>query len=138
MEISKADLQALSQIRLEEAKLLLGNKEFSGAYYLAGYSIELALKACIAKNFRANVLPDRQFVNNIYQHDLLKLVDLAGLKEELGDAKKNKTFGAYWAVVINWNEQARYHIWDVSSATALYTAISDPINGVLQWLKKHS
>lgn len=51
MQISKKDLKILSEVRLEEEQSLLANRYYSGAYYLAGYSVELALKACIAKLF---------------------------------------------------------------------------------------
>ena len=45
----KRDLQRISDIRLSEAKVLLDNEYYSGAYYQLGYSVECALKACIAK-----------------------------------------------------------------------------------------
>jgi len=42
--MNSSDFQKLSAIRLEEARVLLRNKQYAGAYYLAGYSIECALK----------------------------------------------------------------------------------------------
>lgn len=45
--------QELSRIRLDEAKALLESELSDGAFYLAGYAVECALKACIAKNTRA-------------------------------------------------------------------------------------
>jgi uncharacterized protein with von Willebrand factor type A (vWA) domain len=62
--------QQLARLRLDEAKLLARENQASGAYYLGGYAIECALKARIAKQFRANEIPDRALVNRVYTHDL--------------------------------------------------------------------
>jgi HEPN domain-containing protein len=47
--MNRADLQQLAELRITEAKVLLDNGFYAGAYYLAGYAVECALKACIAK-----------------------------------------------------------------------------------------
>ena len=47
--MDRKDFQELSRVRLKEATALLRLGLFDGAYYLAGYSVECALKACIAK-----------------------------------------------------------------------------------------
>jgi HEPN domain-containing protein len=39
----------LAELRLKEAKALLAAELPDGTYYLAGYAVECALKACIAK-----------------------------------------------------------------------------------------
>ena len=39
-------LQSLSLLRIREAEALLSAQYFSGAYYLAGYSVECGIKAC--------------------------------------------------------------------------------------------
>jgi hypothetical protein len=48
----------------------------SSAYY-SGYSLELALKACIAKLVQPTP-SDKAFVNAIYVHKLDSLLDLSG------------------------------------------------------------
>jgi len=58
-------LQELAKLRLDEAKLLAREKRFSGAYYLAGYAIECALKALIAAQFRQNEIPDKNLVDKV-------------------------------------------------------------------------
>lgn len=45
--LAKNDLEKLAQIRLEDSLFLLQAGRASSAYYLAGYAVELALKACI-------------------------------------------------------------------------------------------
>jgi HEPN domain len=138
MEISKADLELLSDLRVEEAILLLNNGKYSGAYYLAGYSVELAIKARIASNFRNGFIPDKTLVNKLHTHNLSELIKLAGLEEKLNTENKvNGEFAGNWGVVKDWNEQARYNIVDVVNAKALLIAITDQNNGILKWLKKH-
>ena len=48
--MNRTDLQQPALTRLAEAKALLAAGFPAGAYYLAGYAVECALKACIAKD----------------------------------------------------------------------------------------
>ncbi|MGO9920911.1 MAG: HEPN domain-containing protein [Isosphaeraceae bacterium] len=48
--MDKQRLKKLAEIRLKDAQALLGRKRWSGAYYLSGYVIECALKACLPKH----------------------------------------------------------------------------------------
>ena len=72
-------LRAIAQTRLQDTQLLYRHKQFDGAYYLAGYVIECALKACIAKKTKRYDFPDKEFFNETYIHDLQKLLKPAGL-----------------------------------------------------------
>ena len=138
-EISKATLLTLSDARLSEAEALLAAGLWSGAYYLAGYAVELRLKARIADQFKAGVIPDQAEVKTVYTHDLLKLVSRANLGKAHAEAlKSDKEFAAHWSVVDDWDEQSRYAIWDETAATALLEAITAPGNGVMAWLAQHS
>ena len=80
---TKKDLEALADMRLGDAKLLFNAGRYSAAYYLCGYAVETGIKACIAGVFRADVIPDKTFVNAIYSHKLDDLLGLAGLKQQL-------------------------------------------------------
>ena len=72
------DVQELADERLAEAKALLDLERWGGAYYLAGYAVELALKACIIKMLMAtDAFPDKEFSKNCYTHAIEKLVVLA-------------------------------------------------------------
>jgi HEPN domain-containing protein len=57
--MNREDLKRLSLIRIREAHVLLKASEYSGAYYLAGYSLECALKACTAKSVQRFDFPDK-------------------------------------------------------------------------------
>lgn len=58
--MDRRDLQALSKARLIEAKALLRLGLNDGAYYLAGYAVECAIKACIAKGSLRHEFPDKR------------------------------------------------------------------------------
>ena len=124
---------------MREAKILLDGASWPGAFYLAGYSIECALKACIAKETKQYDFPDKpEQIRQIYSHNLKQLMSLAKLKDQLEtDMQSNKDLRAYWNRVVNWNEDKRYEPGTKETeARDLYDAIADPANGVLQWLKK--
>ena len=60
--LPKHDLEQLAEMRLDDAVLLFESGRASSAYYLAGYAVELALKACISKQMQFGVIPDKVFI----------------------------------------------------------------------------
>jgi hypothetical protein len=75
--VNRSDLQRLAELRLSDAQALFDAHAFEGAYYLAGYAIECALKACIAKRTREFDFPDKREVERSYTHDLERLMEVA-------------------------------------------------------------
>lgn len=137
-EPSADDLKALAEMRLADANALLASGRHSAAYYLAGYSVECAVKAIIALSFRAAVIPDKRFVESVYTHDLNKLVAVAGLGAEIKDKIRNSDeFRLNWALVGAWSEASRYEVVDPLRAASLLEAIGDRDAGILPWLKTH-
>jgi hypothetical protein len=136
--LTKNDLERLAQLRLDDALFLLKENRSSSAYYLSGYAVELALKACVAKLIQPNVIPDKAFVNAIYTHKFDSLLSIAGLRPQFDqDIKSDSQFAAYWAITNNWTEESRYEFWDQVSAATLLTAICEKDHEVFQWVKKH-
>lgn len=136
--MNKADLEKLALLRLEDAIFMLQANRCSSAYYLAGYAVELALKACIAKLVQPNTIPDKAFINAIYVHKLDSLLGVAGLKHSFDtDSKADPQLAAYWAIASNWSEESRYAFWDSFAAASLVEAIHEPTHGVFQWVRKH-
>ena len=82
--MNRNDLQGLARLRVREARTLLKAGHSAGAYYLAGYAIECALKACIAKAVKRHQFPDLRTVRESYTHDLRELIKLAGLSTAHG------------------------------------------------------
>jgi HEPN domain-containing protein len=137
--MNRIDLQNLSELRIKEARILLDAASYPGAFYLAGYSVECALKACIAKETKQHDFPDRpEEVRKIYTHNLDQLLGLAKLKDKFEDDKKsNNRLDDYWNSIVNWSEEKRYELGlTEKEARDLCEAVDDPTNGVLQWLKK--
>src|SRR5438067_13809238 len=107
--MNRADFQQLAEVRIKEAEVLLNNGYYAGAYYLAGYAVECALKACIAKLTKEYDFPDKQTVDKSYTHNLSELVNVAQLKDSLdNELKSNRDFEINWNLVKSWSEKARY------------------------------
>ena len=135
--MNRTELQAVAAMRIDEAKTLLDAGQFSGAYYLVGYSVECALKACVARQVRRGDFPDKRLANEAFTHDLEKLVAVAGLKQGFEtDRRANPLLEVNWAIVKDWTVETRYEV-GISSAQArdLYSACVGR-NGVLPWMKK--
>ncbi len=133
--MNRADLQKLADMRIEEAEILLKAKRYAGAYYLAGYAVEFALKACIAKKVKRYDYPDKQHAQKCYTHKVEELVVLADLRRLL-DADPDLLLR--WGVVKDWSEEARFdRTITRGDARSLYDAITDPVHGVLPWIKRH-
>lgn len=135
--MNRTDLQKLSDTRVREARALYKAGEYSGAYYLAGYAVECALKSCIAKGVQRFDFPDKDRVLKSYSHKLSDLATLARLDSDLSvAAEDNSRLGASWDLVKNWSEQSRYTIWTRNDAEAIINAIVRRNDGVLPWIKR--
>ncbi|WP_449419560.1 HEPN domain-containing protein [Phormidium nigroviride] len=135
--MNRGDLKNLALTRLKEVEVLLNNRQYSGAYYLSGYVIECALKACIAKQTHKFDFPDKKNVIDSYTHDLEKLVKVAQLNTQLKSALNDPNFSSRWSVVKDWSEESRYQKYNRQKSLDIYSAITDPNHGVLQWLQQH-
>jgi HEPN domain-containing protein len=135
--MNRIDLQKLANSRIREARILFDAAEYSGAYYLAGYAVECALKACFAKSVKRFDFPDKGTTNKLHTHDLTALVELANLKkEQTATAQLNKRFEAGWNIVFRWSEQSRYSSSTRDDAEAILDAITRRKDGVLPWIKQ--
>jgi len=135
----RKELRQLARQRLIEAKLLLKHGHPSGAYYLAGYSVECALKACIAKQTVKYEFPDKNQVTQSHTHDLDKLLNLAGLGPILDvEAKDRPKLEVNWTTIKDWREDSRYDTTvDVRKAKQLLESITEKRDGVFTWLRNH-
>jgi HEPN domain-containing protein len=132
----RVDLRATAQAKLDDALFLLRHQRFSNAYYLAGYSVEIGLKACIAAQIAVETIPDRAFIQKVFDHNIKALVGPAGLSTQLKEQQRqDAVFAANWAVAAEWLPDSRYETIDPTSAQALISAVADPQSGVLQWIK---
>jgi HEPN domain-containing protein len=127
----------VAKLRVRDARTLLDSGHYAGAFYLIGYAIECALKACVAKQVRRYDFPDKKIANEAFTHDLEKLVKVAGLSLEFeNDRKANRSLELNWAIVKDWSESVRYDIGITQpQARDLYIACTGK-DGILPWIKK--
>jgi hypothetical protein len=130
-------LTKLAKAKRDDARILLDNRRWATSYYLYGLSVELALKAVIAKNVSSGTIQEKGFENAFYSHKLEALLALAGLKadldRELGDAQ----FKANWEFVRGWNVESRYDDVEEARARAISNAVDDRNAGIFRWLTTH-
>lgn len=105
--IATKDLRRIARARLRDANVLLQGKRFDGAFYLCGYSVELALKARICQTLKWSAFPatNNEFKGllSLKTHDLEILLKLSGVEARV----KSQQF-ADWSVVLKWNPEKRY------------------------------
>jgi hypothetical protein len=106
---------------------------------LAGYALECALKACIAKRTLLYDFPPKpQVVRDFYQHDIRSLAKMAGLELELNKRLLVVQFKSNWDLVCKWSEEKRYDTYtSPKTSRDLYRAVTNSRNGVLVWLKMY-
>jgi len=134
--MNRTDFQEIAEIRLRESKALLAAGLPEGSYYLAGYAVECALKACISKRTREHDFPEKKLVNDSHTHDLGKLLQLAELKVELDLViEADPAMRSNLETVQDWSETSRYQKKTDQDAIALLTAIEDQKGGLLPWIR---
>ena len=136
--MNRTDLQRIAVAHLEAARSLLESRHWGPAYYLAGYSVECGLKACIAHQFREDDFPDKKIVDASYKHKPADLVRTAGLEPQLRAAESSSDdFKVNWATVKDWSEKSRYEERSEVEAKSIIGAIEAKPNGVLEWITQH-
>jgi HEPN domain-containing protein len=141
--VNRPELQRLAAERLRDAEILLAGSQWSAAYYLAGYAVEIALKSCILHHIEKTgaIFKDRDYLNKLskcWTHELDKLLDLANLIGEMGLATKgNLALRNFWGTARDWKETSRYEQKAEAQARNLHEAITQDPDGVLKWIQKH-
>jgi len=137
--VNRLSWQQLAERWLLDAKALLDAHRWDAAYYLSGYAVEFGLKACVLKRLAAAaevIFEDKKFSEKCWTHsveELVKLADLEGMRKT--DTAANPALGKNWLIVKDWSEKSRYQSASHQKAKKLYNAITDNVNGVMQWIK---
>lgn len=137
--MNRYELQRLADERLADAQALANAGRWSAAYYLGGYAVECGLKACILAFVERTgvIFTDRRFGERCWTHSIEDLVKLADLEAVRGlDIAANPNLGNNWLVVKDWSEISRYQMKSQTEAEQLLSAISDPTDGVLPWIRR--
>jgi hypothetical protein len=148
---SSAEIKQLAKDRLEDAKILLINKRNDGAFYLAGYAVELVLKAKVCEHLDIDDLfsdnPTShskggslgKFREAVKTHDFTLLFNLCGLGKKLNEEKSiNMDFYKNYSSLENWNESARYKRGKKENEVIkIIDFLTEPTKGLLQWIENN-
>jgi hypothetical protein len=136
LNLNRDDFRRLARIRRREAKTLLDRGQFAGAYYLLGYAIECALKACICSKTRRFDFPDKDRANKVHTHSLESLIQYAELQPDLKSSMSaNPALALNWALVKDWSAEDRYeHRFSEQDVRDFYSACTSRKNGLLPWI----
>lgn len=148
--ISKKILRELVDQKLKDAEVLIDNRRYASAIYMAGYALEVALKLKICKIFKfVQGFPENKQEFILYQntaksqpllagtitqikeirnHDLNKLIFYSGVEFQI---KLN--FLPEWNLAVSWNPEMRYKIEKVlkTEATNKVAAIKTIVQNIL-------
>lgn len=136
--MNRVELQALATERVADASALLTAGQWSGAYYLAGYAVECALKSCVLAYIERTgiIFLEKKFAEKCWTHDVEQLVQQAGLAADRAAAVgANQALGHNWLTLKDWSENSRYRISSQLQAEDLFNAINETPDGALQWIK---
>lgn len=139
--MNRLELQQLTRERVRDAEILLASGQWAGAFHMAGYALECALKSCILKliDDTGLIFKDKRYLDKLakcWTHDLEQLLDLAELTAEFGKARgANPQLDTYWVAAKGWQEISRYERKTEAQARELFEAITNVPDGVLPWIQ---
>lgn len=100
--VTPADLRRLARERLNDARILLTNHRYDGAYYLCGYAVEMLLKARICRTLKWPEFGG-EHVKALKVHDLAFLLKFSG-----AEPRVKAKYMAEWSRVQDWRVENRY------------------------------
>jgi HEPN domain-containing protein len=132
---TRNQLKNLALLRRREAQVLFEAGLYDGARYLAGYVLELALKARICRILDFEEYPDSGEFRRLYAtHDLDQLLKLSGLSRKLS-IQESELFDS-WSTAALWRPERRYDIPGVTKHEDVRDILG-AVDEVLRWIKKH-
>lgn len=136
---TRQELKNLAKLRLDEAQTLFAAGLYDGAAYLAGYVVEMALKARICRVLGVNEYPSGGPYKPVYAvHNLEQLLFLAGLKPRMNPG--SAALFANWSIALPWTPERRYTApgsFSQQDALDILNAIRQPQNGILRWIRRY-
>lgn len=142
----QADIEQLSRNKFADAVFLLQGERYDSAYYLAGYAIELLLKARVCKtlgiedffdfgNINKKRLKNEPTLTKPYKvHDFEQLLILSGIYPDFERTLRGPVFKGHWSVVSKWNEDSRYLSGGTKADTENFiTSVRESI----KWIQQH-
>lgn len=150
---SSEEIKQLAYERLSEAEILCNNEKYDGAFYLAGYSIELMLKAKVCEYLGVDDLFDesssiygiREVRKAVKTHDIAVLLIFSGLRAKFDDAKSASLILMETNSILFvasgkclWSEQNRYQPCGSQKPESVKKLMSLLKNeeGILKWIEQ--
>ncbi len=136
--MTKDDLLRLADLRIRESEMLVKNGFPDSSFYLAGYSIELLLKARICSlleldDFFAFDKARKEFYRPFKTHDFYELVILAGLYKYVYGSERVGGFDLISTELDSWSEQSRYSFGQTITSASLFL---EAVKQFEKWIKK--
>lgn len=134
------DIRFIADSRIEEATLLSENGFYDSAFYIAGYALELQLKAKICEHFDlpdfySQYVPKTDLSKTFLIHNLERLFLLSGLHAKfMAERIANTDFDNHWGNVKEWTEKSRYNLIGTQSL-AETNIFLESIKIIIQWIK---
>lgn len=139
-----ADIQNLAWQKFNDAEVLLQEGRHDSAYYMAGYTLELLLKARICKTLKIDdffyfeesekKVLSKEAYRPFRVHDFLQLMILSGIYADFEIELKEAEFKEHWSTVSKWKEDARY------LAGRAGTDVKNFLTSIMiisKWIEKH-
>jgi len=134
------DIIAIADEKLKSADILVDTGQYDNAYYLAGYSVELLLKARVCKTlgvddfFEFKKISKKELYKPYKVHNFSELLLLSGIYTDFENELKDVTFKGIWSVINTWTEDERYTIGKPEADTKHFVT---SIKQFSAWIKSH-
>jgi hypothetical protein len=143
--VTQAKLRGMAQERIEDAKILIDGGRWWFGYYVSGYAVECALKACVLAQMVGTgwvFTEDEKKLRECRTHDFMRLISIAGMHDPLNarlseSAAAGDGFVENWNTVKAWTVESRYEQQIEADAKKLYFAITDETDGVMRWIRNY-
>ncbi len=113
--IDPIELRAISEARLQDARVLFANGRYDGTAYICGYSLETSLKARICDTLNWPGYPgspgEFSSLASFKVHNLNTLLLLSGRETYI----KQNCYSD-WSIVREWKPEARYNVVGLTSS----------------------
>ena len=134
------DIRSLADSRLDEAELLSKHGFHDCAFYIAGYALELKLKAKICEHFDlpdfyTQYVPRTDLSKTFLIHNLERLFLLSGLHAKfMAERIAHTDFDSHWDNVRLWSEKSRYNPIGTQTLTEI-TIFFESLKIIIEWIK---
>lgn len=135
------DIRTLADSRIKEAQALSKKGFYDLAFYVAGYAVELQLKAKICEHFDlpdfySQYAPKTDLSKTFLIHNLPRLMLLSGLHNKFeAERQADILFDKHWLKVKSWSEQSRYDVIGTNDEVSVKIFI-ESLKIIIKWIKK--